>query len=169
MNSSSTSLRWAAALFMGTLVVGSGVATAIVASGDGSLSATEVEITPSSRPTDSTTGTTSTTQPVVTTLVTSATTAVPTADNASTTGEDRYWGPECGPGEATNHGQYVSSSPKGGGARSEAAQSDCGKPTSSVGGATEVDDSDEGSEAPSSMPGSESHGTGNGNGRGHAK
>lgn len=168
MNFSSTSLRWAAALFMGTLVVGSGVAAAIVASGDGLRSATEVEITPSSRPTDSTTGTTVSTQPVATTLVTSATTAV-SGDDPSTTGEARYWGPECGTGEATNHGQYVSSSPKGGGARSEAAQSDCGKPTSSVGGATEVDDSDEGSEAPSSTTGSESHGTGTGNGRGNAK
>ena len=167
MNLSSTSLRWAAALFMGTLVVGSGVATAVVASGDGSSSATEVEITPSTGPTDSTTGTSATTQPVATTSVTGAATVVSVTEDASATGEDRYWGPECGTGEATNHGQYVSSSPKGGAAVSEAAESDCGKPTGSVGGSTEADDSDEGSEASSSTAGSELHG--NGKGRGNAK
>ena len=168
MNLSSTSLRWAAAIFMGTLVVGSGVATAVVASSDGSSSATEVEITPSTGPTGSTTGTTATTQPLVTTAPAAASAA---AESETATVEDRYWGPECGGGEATNHGQYVSSAEKGGAARSVAAQSDCGKPSTSVGDSEESDDADEAPELPEAPTSSDGNGTGNGkgNGRGNAK
>jgi len=58
------------------------------------------------------------------------------ADDAAddTTGGARYWDPEaCGGDEVVNHGQYVSSQPKGGESRSTAAQSDCGKPLTSIG------------------------------------
>jgi hypothetical protein len=78
-------------------------------------------------------------EPVATTLVTT-TTAAPddgAPDDGAPESEDsesgdRYWGPECGDGEPTNHGQYVSSSDKGGASRSEAAHSPCGKPIEST-------------------------------------
>lgn len=166
MNRSATSLRWAAAILMGTLVVGSGVATAVVASSDGSSSATEVEITPSTGPTGSTTGTTATTAPVATTAPAAASAA---AESETAAVEDRYWGPECGGAEATNHGQYVSSAEKGGAARSVAAQSDCAKPSSSVGDSEESDDADEAPELPEAPTSSDGDGDGNGNGTGNGK
>ena len=75
--------------------------------------------------------------------VTTSTTAVPDGDAPDATDEqpadddgtdavERYWGPECGDGPVTNHGQYVSQATKGGASRSGAAHSPCGKPLSSV-------------------------------------
>ncbi len=77
-------------------------------------------------------------EPVTTTTTTASEDEAPdddapeSEDPASEDGVERYWGSECGDGDATNHGQYVSSSEKGGASRSEAAHSPCGKPLSSV-------------------------------------
>src|SRR5262245_46848593 len=65
-----------------------------------------------------------TTQPTVT--------APTTTDSTQANGTERFWGPECGTGDPTNHGQFVSSSEQTGESRSAAAQSDCGKPLSSL-------------------------------------
>src|SRR5262245_22241031 len=47
-------------------------------------------------------------------------------------GVERYWGEECGETVLKNHGQYVKAAEKGGEARSQAAQSPCGKPIAAV-------------------------------------
>jgi hypothetical protein len=57
----------------------------------------------------------------------------PLADvSTMSTGTERFWGPECGDGEPTNHGGYVASTERDGETRSTAAHSPCGKPLSSV-------------------------------------
>src|SRR5215510_167632 len=47
-------------------------------------------------------------------------------------GVERYSGEECGETVLKNHGQYVKAAEKGGEARSQAAQSPCGKPIAAV-------------------------------------
>ena len=84
-------------------------------------------------------------EPVPTTLVTTTTTTLesdaPVEDpeapdeesgDDESDGVERYWGPECGDGAPTNHGQYVRSTEKDGASRSAAAHSPCGKPLHSV-------------------------------------
>ena len=63
----------------------------------------------------------------------------PADDETDGDSGDRSWGPECGDGEPTSHGQFVSGSEHGGAARSEAAHSSCGKP---IEDGTEVGDED---------------------------
>jgi hypothetical protein len=69
----------------------------------------------------------------------------------------------CGAGDWANHGQFVSSQPQGGEARSDAAHSDCGKPPN-------AGKDDEATQAPPSgdvAPADPS--SGNGNAYGHTK
>jgi hypothetical protein len=70
------------------------------------------------------------------------------ADESPTTaGTERFWGPECGTGEPTNHGQFVAASDRNGESRSAAAHSPCGKPLSSLSESGDDEAGDEG-EAP---------------------
>ena len=136
-------------VFATVTIVGSGVATALVTSTDGpSVSAADTST--------STGGSVDTTTPS-TPDATTPTSPSGTEDKDSESEEPegtgdagaRYWdAEECGGDEAMNHGQYVSSQPKGGESRSAAAQSDCGKPLSSIGGDGDDDDGDESDDVP---------------------
>jgi hypothetical protein len=151
-------------VFASVVIVGSGVATALVASNDGPTVGEAVDTTSS---TGDTVGSTlaSTPSSTVVTAPRGATGDTKAddvdGDAGETTDVARYWdSEECGGDEVMNHGQYVSSQPKGGESRSTAAQSDCGKPLTSVGDdgddgdAPEVDaPDDDGGSAPSAAPG----------------
>jgi hypothetical protein len=67
----------------------------------------------------------------------------------TSTGTERFWGPECGDGEPTTHGGYVASTERDGETRSTAAQSPCGKPLSSL---NESGDDDEGDDDEVEIP-----------------
>jgi hypothetical protein len=135
--------------FATVVIVGSGVATALVASNDHPTTSEAADTSSSTSDTvDKDPGdTVPTTTPSTTGSTTGSTPPGDSldGDDDETTNPARYWGPECGDGEATNHGQYVSSQPKGGESRSAAAQSDCGKPLASVG---DGDDGDGPGDAP---------------------
>jgi hypothetical protein len=134
-------------VFATVVIVGSGVATALVASNDGPTVGEAVDTTSS---TGDTVGSTLPSTPSSTVVTTpggaAGDTKVDDGDAGETTDVARYWdSEECGGDEAMNHGQYVSSQPKGGESRSTAAQSDCGKPLTSVGdGGDDGDDRDDG-------------------------
>jgi hypothetical protein len=126
-------------VFATVIVVGSGVATALVTSGDAPVGSAADTSTSTGGSVDTTTPST----PDATT---------PTAPNGTDDDESAsdgtseagavFWDPaQCGGDEVMNHGHYVASQPKGGESRSTAAQSDCGKPLSSI-----ADDGDEGDE-----------------------
>ena len=95
-----------------------------------------------------------------------------TDDDADDTGAavERYWGPECGDGPTTNHGQYVASQPNDGASRQAAAHSPCGKPIQTVDVTTttapaEPDgDGDDVGDEPVFTSGSSKPGNGHGNG-----
>jgi hypothetical protein len=131
-------------VFATVAIVGSGVATALVTSNEGPTVGEAVDTTAS---TGDTVGSTVPSTPG-STIGTNPDTDAPTVgDDDESTDVERYWDPAvCGDGEPTNHGQYVSSQPKGGDSRSTAAQSDCGKPLTSIGG--DDDDSGDDGEAP---------------------
>jgi hypothetical protein len=139
MDSSSLRTRLVVGTFATVLIVGSGVATALVTSSD---HPTTTEATGTSTSTGDTADTTTPSTPGTTTGTTSAgsTPSGDTGDSGTTGSVERYWGRECGDGDVTNHGQYVSSQPKDGASRSAAAQSDCGKPLASVGTGDDGDD-----------------------------
>ena len=151
--------------FATAVIVGSGVATALVTS-------TDHPTTSEAADTSSSTGDTLDTNPgdsiPTTTPSTSQGTTGTTLPGDASDGDDsaRAWGPECGDGDPTNHGQYVSSQPKGGESRSAAAQSDCGKPLSSVG---DGDDGDDPEDAPDSdQPEPDDAGSNPGSGHGNS-
>ena len=122
-----------------------------------------------------------------TTLVTTTTLGAPDALADDEPGEEpgddpadgveRYWGPECGDGEPTNHGQYVASSDRGGESRNTAAHSPCGKPlqsadvpTTTAAPVEDDDEDDEEGDAGTSAPlGASNAGQGQGGGNGNAK
>ena len=151
-------------VFATVVIVGSGVATALVASKDGPTVGEAADTTSS---TGDTVGSTLPTTPASTVGTTPDASKVGDGEDAEDTEDvERYWdAAECGGDEVMNHGQYVSSQPKGGESRSTAAQSDCGKPLTSVGDssddgdeggdgdAPEVDAPDGGGSAPSAGPG----------------
>lgn len=148
------------------VIVGSGVATALVTSHD---EPTVGEVVDTTAPTGDTVGSTVPSTPgstIVTTPDGSDSPKVGDGENDDDASGDaaRYWdASECGGDEVVNHGQYVSSQPKDGESRSTAAQSNCGKPLTSVGDrgddgdegdAPEIDTPDDGGEqSPSAAPG----------------
>jgi len=152
--------------FATVLIVGSGVATALVTSSD---QPTTTESTGTSTSTGDTADTTTPSTPGSTEGTTPAGDAgTGDAGKDDTTGPvARYSGPECGDGELTNHGQYVSSQPKDGESRSAAAQSDCGKPLTSVGDGDDAGDDESGdapdADAPESGDAPANSGSGHGN------
>jgi hypothetical protein len=133
---------WGGLALAGALILGSGVAAAVTASGgDGSVSTTDTTV--SSGPTD---GTSATTLPKDSTVPsTTATTAPSRTDEAGTTTANvpgaRYWDATCGD-TPMNHGQYVASQVQSGAVPSVAAHSPCGMPTSAVGDGTTPDDTE---------------------------
>ena len=163
--------------FATVVVVGSGVATALVTSNDTPTLGAAVDTTSS---TGDTVDVTTPSTPGATTGTTPTGSDDPESDdsNDTTDATEVYWGPECEGEPTTNHGQYVSSQPKGGDSRSEAAQSDCGKPLASVGDDPAAPE-DEAAAAPetvnpangsgNSSNGNGNAGTGNGNGYGRNK
>jgi hypothetical protein len=139
--------------FATVMIVGSGVATALVASTDhpttseASDTSSSTSDTADTNPADSVSSTTPSTTGSTTGSTTATTLPSDSADDDSSS-PARYSGPECGDGDTTNHGQYVSGQPKGGESRSAAAQSDCGKPLASVGDGDDADDGDDVGDAP---------------------
>jgi len=129
--------------FATVMIVGSGAAAALVTSSDTPKVGEAVDTTAT---TGDTVGTTTPSTPGSTIGTTPGDSDDAKADDGDaddTTEVARYWDPaECGGDEAMNHGQYVSSQPKGGESRSTAAHSDCGKPLASIG-----DDGDDGDES----------------------
>jgi hypothetical protein len=148
--------------FATVMIVGSGVATALVTARDEPTLGEAVDTTASTGdPVDTTPSTPD---------ATTGTTPIGTDELDEGVKPAVYWGPECQGEPTTNHGQYVSNQPKGGESRSTAAQSDCGKPLTSVGGdADEPEDDGDEAEAPAA-PGAASAGpdASNGNGNGNA-
>jgi hypothetical protein len=125
--------RWGGLALVGALILGSGVAAAVTATGgDGSVSTTDTTV--SSGPTD---GTSATTLPKDNTVPSTTATTTPSGtDQAGTTtatvSGSRYWDADCGD-TPMNHGQYVASQVHSGAVPSVAAHSPCGMPTSAVG------------------------------------
>ena len=161
--------RVAVGAFATVMIIGSGVAAAVITSSDTTTPGSAVDTTASSSP-DVTVDPTTPTTPDETTVTT------PSGADESETGapadEARSWdAAECGDGEPMTHGQYVSSQPKGGESRSAAAQSDCGKPLASIGeDGDDGDDGDEGGdEADPPTPADAGAGNGNGNAYGRSK
>src|SRR5262245_17790520 len=130
METSSVRGRLLVGTFITVLIVGSGVATALVASSD---QPTTTEAPETSTSTGDTADTTPASTPGITVDSTPDGETGDAPDGDATGPAARYTGPECGDGELTNHGQYVSSQPKDDESRSTAAQSDCGKPLTSIG------------------------------------
>lgn len=154
------SVRWIITVLATTAAVGGGIAAAGTGD-DGTV--LEEPVT-----------TTSTMLVTTTTLDDGGSDEVPDGeadDETEGDGTERYWGPECGDGEPTNHGQYVSSSDKDGESRREAAHSPCGKPlhtvdvTATTTAAPVPDES--GNDGDESVIGPQG-GSSNGNGNGHA-
>lgn len=160
--------KWLLPVVASLTIVGGGVAAAAIGSGDEPVidepvPTTEVTTPPDEAPDDGSAPEDGSTP----------------EDDGTDEGTDveRYWGAECGDGPATNHGHYVSSAPRDGASRSEAAHSPCGKPLSSVTTPTAPlappEEDEEGEEgdttvdepAPLTSP-SNGHGNGNGNGGG---
>ena len=156
--------RIAVGVFATVVIVGSGVATALVTSSDAPTVGEAVDTTAS---TGDTVGSTLPSTPSSTVVTTpdgaTGDTKVDGGDTDETPDVARYWdSEECGGDEIMNHGQYVSSEPRGGDSRRAAAHSDCGKPLTSVGGegddgdhdTPEVDaPDDDGDSTPSAAPG----------------
>ena len=131
-------------IFATVVILGSGVATALVTSNDGPTVGEAVDTTAS---TGDTVGSTLPTTPSSTVVTTPGGGTGDTTNDGDTetTDVERYWdSEECGGDVVMNHGQYVSSQPKDGESRSTAAQSDCGKPLASVGDDGDGDDGDDG-------------------------
>jgi hypothetical protein len=151
--------------FATVMIVGSGVATALVTSADHPTTNETADTSSSTSATVDTNPDDSV--PTTTPSTTGGTTGTTLPDHASEpdpSSAARYSGPECGDGDTTNHGQYVSSQPKGGESRSAAAQSDCGKPVSSVGGSDDADDTDDAPDTDVPEPGAPPNpGSGHGN------
>jgi len=78
--------------------------------------------------------------------------------SATSTGTERFWGPECGEGEPTNHGGYVSSTERDGETRSTAAQSPGGKPMSSLNESGDDEGADDEVEIPETETGEDESG-----------
>jgi hypothetical protein len=128
-------------VFATVIVVGSGVATALVTSGDAPIGSAADTSTSTGGSVDTTTPST---PDATTPTAPNGTDDKGSASNGSSDTGAIYWDPaKCGGDEVMNHGQYVASQPKGGESRSTAAQSDCGKPLSAI-----ADDGDESGDAP---------------------
>jgi len=134
-------------VFATVIVVGSGVATALVTSGDASIGSAADTSTSTGASVDTTTPSTpGVTTPAAPTPPTGTDDDESASDGTSDAGAV-FWDPAtCGGDEVMNHGQYVASQPKGGESRSTAAQSDCGKPLSAIAG--DDDGGDESGDAP---------------------
>jgi hypothetical protein len=99
-------------------------------------------------------------------------TTVSEDETATSADTERFWGAECGEGEPTNHGGYVSSTERDGETRSEAAQSPCGKPLSSMSESDEGEGEDDGDGEESTDVGSAAdaeHGASAAHCQGHGK
>ena len=151
-------------VFATVMIVGSGVATALVTARDEPPLGEAVETASTGDTVDSTPST-----PGVTTGTTPGGEDESSGEDASDDVE-RFWDPEvCGDDDPSNHGQYVSNQPKGGDARSTAAQSDCGKPLASIGEGGDAPQDDDADDGPPETPGSGTDGARNGNGNAYGR